>query len=345
MEQQTSDRELRLLFERNVPPVDADEVWRGVSREIGLRRPASRPRRAWLRVAMTVATVALLVAGVGVGALEAVTHLGKGERVIVIGGTETPMTTAAAAVTTTSTTAVSGTPAAGSAEFGPLLEAWRTKGIVPLSVERDPSHAKGLIVRVPADKATSPEGIFYNHQLQRQAFLTTHQENLPFDWIQVYKVDASGRETLDFGMNPQAGMAFAKDWISGETLDLSAADAKVQGALDLMATSAGVQHSWKVDEGPDGRTMEMTVTLPADNEIPAYRAFLEQVFATMEKLNHAGCHVAVLELSVNDLDGGPILRDVVDFELQSGSAWWSSNDFTPPGYMSRPSLAPTTEGT
>ena len=334
MEQQISHRELRLLFERNAPAVDADEVWRGVSREIGLRRPARRRRRAWL----------------GVGVLEAGTHLGKGATVIVIGGTETPMTTVAAA--TTSTAAASATTLAGSApgvpgsaEFAPLVAAWRTKGIVPLSVERDPSQAKGLIVRVPADKMAPPDGVFYIHQLQRQAFLVTHQEDLPFDWIQVYAVDASGKARVGFGINPQAGMAFATDWSSGETLDMSAAGARVRDALDPAATSTGVQYSWKIDEAPDGRAIEMTVTLPAVNEITAYRAFLGQVSATMVRLNHEGCHIAVLELSVNDLEGGPILRDVADFELQSGSAWWSSNDFTPPGTMSGPLAAPTTEGT
>jgi hypothetical protein len=341
MEQQNSDRDLRSLFERNLPPVDTDEVWSGVRQEIGLRRRAPRPRRARLRVVLTATVAALVVAAVGVGVMEAVTHLGGRETVIVIGGTDAPPTSVSAATTTTA--AASATTGQVTTELTQVVQALRDGNIVPLSVEPDPSERNGIIVKVPADKMAPPDGVFYSHRLQRELFLATHRLNLPFDWCDVYSVDARGEETFAFGMNPQAGMAFAEDWSSGVPVDEQRAHYLATMALGAVAKQAGVQEGEGLELGwraGGSRTLKWVVMLPAEGEKEAYLAFLKEVFSAVVQLNQEGCQLAVLELSINDAEGGPILRDVHDFELQSVATWYSSADFMPL-WINPPSAGPT----
>lgn len=346
-ETQMSEQDIRRLFERNSPYVDEAEVWAGVRRELAERGRAPRRRSVPLRAAATAVVLVLVAAGVCVGAVQVLSHMSGSEPVVVIGDPEMSLTstttalpvttvTGAATETTTSgateTTSTMGTPWSPDAtgEFAPFVRAWMAKGIRPMSVMRHPDQANGIVLRISAAIVAPPDGIFYRHQISRQAFLVTHELDLPFEWLDIVAVDVDGNETFAMGMNPQAGMAFAQDWSSGETLAVEAAQDRARATLNAVADATGVQGIVELSESADGRTMKMRATLPRDGEVDAYAAFLAQVLPAAAGLNRQGCLIAVFELSIDDADEDPILRYVGDYQLQSVSSWDAGGDFVPP---------------
>jgi hypothetical protein len=329
MDRHGPDDDVRRLFGRNLPQVDVDQVWLEVRQEVGLRDPGPRRGRKRLRVALIGVGVVVAAAGLCVGVVEAVDYLSHPQPIIVLGddnadaSSPTDVSIPATSSTTFATvTAADRAWAAAKSSYESYLSAL---GIRDVTLERDPANPKGILAKVPEEKLSPPDAVFYNHRIERALFVATNELDLPYDECQVDSVAADGTVTNYSGFNPQQGFAYQPDWKSGQTVDEDIAMHMFGMVVRQLADGAGVINSDGSDMtygSAEPRVLSLAVTLPAQNAETAYKAFLDQIFTALTQLNKQGCEIAMVELSIDDAQGDPVLRDVHDFELGAVGTWW-----------------------
>ncbi len=215
-------------------------------------------------------------------------------------------------------------------QFASLLEAWAAHGIVPLAIgHRDKSREDAIFVSVAESVLTPPDGFFTSHRLVRQAFLTTHQEKLPFNMMSIFSVSDDGAETMHHAISLQSGMHFQEEWAEAPDIGAAPAGEKTGQALrDIGGGTATV--SSLLDTRYDGRVLEVSATLASEPTVDDYTGFLERLTVAVQQLNQEGCKIALMQLSVDDVGLTPVLRDVHDYQLGSVSSWYAKADYQPP---------------
>lgn len=212
-------------------------------------------------------------------------------------------------------------------EFAHLVTAWVNRMITPMSVGHDESDPNAIFVKLPADALAPPDGVLVEALLVHEAFLAVHRHGLPFDRLTIYSVDADGVETEQYAISLQAGMEFASGWNAADAVESSFDDGeKVTEALSEVGGTyaANSAAEWVAD----GRLLRVNAWLPDYSE--TYTAYLTALISALEQLNREGTRVALLQLSIDDADGNPILRDVHDFQLGSTFTWYEGADYMPP---------------
>jgi hypothetical protein len=155
--------------------------------------------------------------------------------------------------------------------------------------------------------------------------VATNKLDMPYDQCQVDSVAADGTVTNYSGFNPRQGFAYQPDWKSGRTVNGDKALHDLVMAVRQLADQTGVAYSdgsnmtWGSGEA---RVLSLAVTLPAQDAERAYKDLLGQVFPALTQLNKQGCEIAMVELSMDDAQGEPVLGDVHDFELGAVGTWY-----------------------
>ncbi len=234
---------------------------------------------------------------------------------------------------TTETSFVASTP-----DLDKLVAAWKAHGIQVIAVTTKPGDASHVIVKVPEATVAGPNGVFADHELERQAVLLVLHDRLPFKWLEVVTVDAQGKES-PYESSTLAGIVEQWQWTT-PLMGEATLDAKLQALVKDSAEKTGVGLTSSLFAAPaDGRTLDVAVTLTKDSA-DQLNAFLEDLVPPVQALNRQGGHLALLNLSVNDSADSPALRSVQDFQLGSTADWWSGQRYMP--YWANQPPSPTT---
>ena len=210
-----------------------------------------------------------------------------------------------------------------------LVAAWKAKGIQIIGVGAKPDDASHIIVKVLQATIAGPDGIFADHQLERQAVLLALYEKLPLKLFDIVTVDSQGKEeSLDRSIR-LSDTVEQKVWSKPALMDEATLKEKLLALVKDAAAQTGVGSTSSILTAPqDGRTLDLTATL-TKNSADQLNGFLESVVPGVEELNRQGGHLAVLNLKVNDSTGNPALRSVQDFQLGSTTDWWSGQKYMP----------------
>ncbi len=210
------------------------------------------------------------------------------------------------------------------AEFAELMDAWATRMIIPVGVGHDYSEPNGIYVKLSAEALAPPDGIMVSALLVREAFLAVHEHDLPFDMLALYSVDADRTETLRSVISLQSGIRLADGW------ELEVPLGAGPDSSEVYDVASGRAYVLTGTVGGDGSTLKVHLQLPEEDAQEAYAGYLKQLIAVLKQFNREGGRIALLQLSIDDAGGNPVLRDVHDFQLGSISTWYSGEEYRPP---------------
>ncbi len=209
-------------------------------------------------------------------------------------------------------------------EFAPLMAAWATRMIYPLAVGHDESEANALFVKVSADALAEPDGVLVQAMLFHEAVLAVREHDLPYDRLTIYSVAAGGAESRLLSISLHAGAD--PSW--------RPADDDVTGSHDAGNRVADVVFGSDPVLGGDvrseGEILHAQLRLLKADAAEAYTVYLTELIPALQQLNREGYGIAALQLSIDDADGRPVLRDVHDFQLGSVMTWHEGDAYRPP---------------